>query len=529
MSDESGTKARDFTRVLVPSGVLGLGFERDALARAMALRPDIIAIDGGSTDSGPHFLGTARSKYAEAVCRAEWRDLMEARAALDIPLVIGSCGTCGADSQVDAMLDLTRELSAELGQTLRVAVLYSGQSVDTLIEAHDRGEITPLNPDTPLDADTLRACTNIVALAGVEQIQMALDTGADIVLAGRATDTALIAAFPLAQGRHAGAAWHAAKVSECGALCSTHPTSGVVVVDIDNHGFEIVATAEKACCTPRTVAAHMLYENADPFLLHEPGGRLNVTNASYAAVDERRVRVEGAEWQPDQRYTVKLEGARPDGFQTSLLVMLRDPRYVAQAREWTERVAARLDDSVASRLRLTPDQWTLELRLIGVDAVLGELETETSTPHEIGVLALVTADTQATANEIARLADPLLLHCPLTDDEPLPTFAFPYSPASTERGQQYTFCLDHVLALDAPSSAFRLVVHELGAASAGKDDRATIGSTGSTGDTGSMGSTGHTGSPGSTSGTSGTSSTSATEYAENSGNASGKSLQSSAP
>lgn len=45
------------TRVLVPSGVLGLGFDRAALARGVAMRPDIICIDGGSTDSGPFSLG----------------------------------------------------------------------------------------------------------------------------------------------------------------------------------------------------------------------------------------------------------------------------------------------------------------------------------------------------------------------------------------------------------------------------------------------------------------------------------------
>ena len=46
------------TRVLVPSGVLGLGFDPDALARGVAANPDIIAIYGGSTDSGPFYLGT---------------------------------------------------------------------------------------------------------------------------------------------------------------------------------------------------------------------------------------------------------------------------------------------------------------------------------------------------------------------------------------------------------------------------------------------------------------------------------------
>ena len=39
------------TKVLVPSGVLGLGFDIEALRRGIKHKPDIISIDGGSTDS----------------------------------------------------------------------------------------------------------------------------------------------------------------------------------------------------------------------------------------------------------------------------------------------------------------------------------------------------------------------------------------------------------------------------------------------------------------------------------------------
>ncbi|MDE0113530.1 MAG: hypothetical protein OXN84_14760, partial [Albidovulum sp.] len=66
------------------------------------------------------------------------------------------------------------------------------------------------------------------------------------------------------------------------------------------------------------------------------------------------------------------------------------------------------------------------------------------------------------ATEIARLANPFLLHFPLPDDEQLPTFAFPYSPAETERGPIYEFKLNHVLRLDDPMEAFRLDVLEAG-------------------------------------------------------------------
>ena len=454
------------TRVLVPAGVLGLGFWSEALRRGVAAGCDIICIDGGSTDSGPHSLGTGTSKYSRASCKAEWRMLMQARAESGVPLVIGTAGTSGTDATVDWMYEITRELAAELGQELRVARLYSSQPAERVVEALHAGQVHPLEPAPEIDAARLRAMSNIVALAGVEQIQAALASGADIVIAGRTTDTATVAALPLMRGEHPGACWHGAKIAECGALCSTHPTSGVVRVSFDATGFTVEPMAEAAACTPHSVSAHMLYENTDPFRLLEPGGYLDVTGATYTALDDRRVRVEGSQWVPG-RYTVKLEGARLAGYQTTLLAILRDAHYVAHAREWTERLSAFLRIEIGGRLGLNAAAYTLEFRLIGIDAALGALERRQGSPVEVGVLCLTTAATPDAADEIGRLVNPFLLHFPLTDDEPLPTFAFPYSPAQTNRGALYEFALNHVMELDDPMAAFRLEVSELAHADAG--------------------------------------------------------------
>ena len=134
------------TRVLVPSGVLGLGFDEDALWRGVALCPDIIAIDGGSTDSGPASLGTGTSKYSRASTKSEWRSLMKARAKANVPLVIGTCGTAGTNSNVDWMFEITRELASELGQQLKVARLYSEQPQGRIVQALQNGRLKPLDP-----------------------------------------------------------------------------------------------------------------------------------------------------------------------------------------------------------------------------------------------------------------------------------------------------------------------------------------------------------------------------------------------
>ena len=457
------------TRVLVPSGVLGLGFDREALRRAAAAGPDIICIDGGSTDSGPFYLGAGISKYSDVSVQSEWKELLDARAAAGCPLVLGSAGTCGVDGMVDRMLEMTGCLAEVEGRRLKVATLKSGQSVGIVREALQAGRLAPLagTPDAGIGAEDIVRCTHIVALAGAEQIAAALKTGADVVIAGRATDTAAIAALPLMNGEHAGAAWHGAKIGECGALCSTKPMSGVIGLEFDRSGCTVEPHADGARCTPDSVAAHMLYENADPFILHEPGGHLDTQGAAYDALDGRRVRISGSRWVASDTYGVKLEGARLAGYQTTALAILRDARYVANAKRWLDRLEAFLAREIPARMGLNAHDYTLEFRLIGVDAALGPLEARSSDPVEVGVLAIVTAASQALASEIARLANPFLLHFPLTDEEALPTFAFPYSPAETERGPLYEFALNHVMRLDDPMEAFRLEVTEVGHGPAG--------------------------------------------------------------
>ena len=443
-------------KILVPSGVLGLGFSPDALATGLLQQPDIICIDGGSTDSGPFYLGTATSKYSDAICRTEWKQLMKARDQLKIPLILGSCGTCGTDNMVDHIYDMTIDLAAELGHSLTIARIYAERKNEDICAAYRDGQIQPLAAAPPLNAEKIERFSHIVSLAGVEPLQEALQAGADIILAGRTTDTAVIAALPLMRGMHPGASWHGAKIAECGAFCSNHPATGVILLEVDKDGFTVEPMAAGAVCTPHSVSAHMLYENADPFILHEPGGYLDVREADYTALDERRVRVEGSHWVKTDPYTVKLEAASLAGYQTSMLAVIRDAHYIRNARIWADKLAQICTDKTREALGLHPKDYDLQIRLIGIDAALGKWEQTITTDKaiEIGVLVLITADSQSLATEISRLINPYLLHLPLTDNEDMPTFAFPYSPAHSERGAIYEFGLNHRLVLDSPTDGF---------------------------------------------------------------------------
>jgi hypothetical protein len=206
----------------------------------------------------------------------------------------------------------------------------------------------------------------------------------------------------------------------------------------------------------------MLYENADPFRLIEPTGVLDTSAATYVAVDERSVRVEGSCFENADKPTIKIEGARLSGYETIALVGIRDPKVLTQLDVWVESVRSVLQQRVRDTLGLEADQYALQLRRYGYDAILGNSEPPGPAPNEVCVLFKVRAADQATASAIAKTANPLLLHMPLPGMKHLPSFAFATSPAELDRGAVHEFVLNHVIEVDSGFDLFRTTVTEVG-------------------------------------------------------------------
>jgi hypothetical protein len=456
----TGTTDLATLRVLVPVGMLGGGFPAETITRGIALGAHAIVVDGGSTDSGPYYLGTATAKTTESAVRQDLHILLTAAVEHQIPLIVTSCGTSGTDSGVDWISDIVDAIAAQKRLSFRLATIRSELHPDMIHDALDAGRITALAPSGPLTHNTIIECSHIVGVLGAEPIAAALDAGALVVLTGRATDTAPVAALALRRGLPAGVAWHAAKTTECGGLCTTNPQAGVLV-GIDADGFTIESLDPTSAATPTSVAAHMIYENADPRLMREPSGTLDTTTATYTALDDRRVRVEGSQFHPAEQYTIKLEGAAHTGYETLSLVGIRDPHILAELSSWLHRLNWIIEDRVKALLGLAPADYDLTVRCYGKDAVLGPLEPETGPPREVGVLLKVRAFDQATATAIAKIANPYLLHLPLAGMDHLPSFAFATSPAEIERGASYEFVLNHTVNVSRPDELFRTTISEV--------------------------------------------------------------------
>jgi hypothetical protein len=206
----------------------------------------------------------------------------------------------------------------------------------------------------------------------------------------------------------------------------------------------------------------MLYENADPNTMREPSGILDVTHAEYEPLDDRRVRVQRSAF-VEQPNTMKLEGSGLVGYQSMALAGIRDPEVLADIDLWGRTLRDFVAGKAKELLGLDEDACTIEVRLYGWNAVLGDLDPDPEPPpREVGALLLVTAQDQATATRVVKLANPYLLHMPLPEMQHLPSFAFMASPAEIERGPLYEFLLQHVAHVEAPGELSRTTFEQVG-------------------------------------------------------------------
>ena len=86
---------------------------------------DLIAVDAGSSDPGPYYLGSGQPFVGDAMTRRDLKLLVKAGHDAGVPVVIGSAGGAGGDVHVDRLLGLLREVSDELGLSPRVLAVRS--------------------------------------------------------------------------------------------------------------------------------------------------------------------------------------------------------------------------------------------------------------------------------------------------------------------------------------------------------------------------------------------------------------------
>lgn len=448
-------------RMLSTSGILGYGFPEASLDLGMARGIHMLGVDGGSTDPGPHYLGSGKTLNSARAMRRDIRLMLRAARRAGIPLVIGTCGGAGGSPHLAATAGIVRELAREDGMRLRLATIEAEQDRAALKRAHAEGRMARLTGGPAPDPGAIDRAERVVAMMGPEPFAAALDGGADVVLAGRSSDPAPWAAMAIRAGLPPAPAWYAGKMLECGATPAVPKGHDCLVVDVDGDGVVLEPAAPERRCTPSSVANHSLHENPSPCIHVEPGGILDTTDCRFEAVSDRAVRVSGMTWSP-QPYTVKLEGAELAGYRAITVCGTRDPLLIATIDDFLPRVHD-LVATKAAALGVEPDGYRLIVRRYGIDGVMGPAEPlRDARPHELGFVIEVVAPDQDTADAVLALARVTMLH---TD---FPgrlcregNMAFPYSPSDIACGPVYRFSVFQTMEVDDPLAPFPIHYEDL--------------------------------------------------------------------
>lgn len=436
-------------RVLSPTAILGYGYPYSSFQNGINKRPDVIAVDAGSTDPGPYYLGSGKSFTTKAGVKRDLVPMLQAAEELGIPVIIGTAGGSGAKPHLDWTLNIIDEIFREEGFTLPTTVIPSEIGKEQIYQAMEDGKIKPCGPVSDLTTSAVTEASYVVAQMGVEPFVQALDQGAQLIVAGRAYDPAAFAALPIKLGFPAGLALHMGKILECAAIAAT-PGSGsdCMLGYLRDDCFVLEALNPKRKCTTTSVAAHTLYEKSDPYHLPGPGGTLDLSETSFTELDEGRVRVSGTRFVPTEQYYIKLEGARRVGHRTISIAGIRDPIMIAQ-----------LDDILAEVKNYVADSFSgdyyLHFHCYGKNGVMGELEPVIATAHEIGLVIDVVANSQEEADNICGFARSTLLHYGYPGRKSTAgNLAFPYSPSDFQGGEVYQFSIHHLLPIADPATFF---------------------------------------------------------------------------
>jgi Acyclic terpene utilisation family protein AtuA len=439
-------------RLLGASGQLGYGIPAAAFKAGIERRPDLIGCDMGSIDIGPTYLGKGEMATAPEATRRDLRRVLQAARSLDVPLVIGSAGSAGAGPHLDATLAMLRDIARAGGLRFRMAVMRADIPRPLLLDAVRSGKVTSFDGMPALTEDDVTEAAHIVGQMGMGPFRNALESDVDVIVAGRACDTAIFASLPAVLGFPVGLAMHMAKIVECGSLCCVPGGRDPILAELDHDGFILESMNPERRATPTSVAAHSLYEQSDPFTMQEPDGTLDLTRAHYQAVDDRRARVSGAEWRDTTHPTIKLEGARKIGERAVLLCGSADPRFIDQCKTLLPKVADLVQSLVCEEQQM---DYTLQFRVYGIDGVRMVVPEHEPPPGEVFIMGECIAPTRERASEVVRTCKQFLLHFGYPGRlSTAGNIAFPFTPPEVSLGPAYRFNVYHLLHVDHADALF---------------------------------------------------------------------------
>ncbi len=432
-------------RALAASGQLGYGIPAAAFHAGMQRQPHFVGCDMGSIDVGPYYLGSGRLATSDAITRRDLALVLRGARAQNLPLLIGTAGTSGAAPHLQTTLAMLRDVAREAGLDFKMAVIDADVPRELLLNQHRAGRVRPLGRIAPMDEATISDAAHVVGQMGNEAFIRALQTEPDVIIAGRACDTAVFASIPVMLGYDTALSVHMAKIIECTSICCDPGGRDAMLGTLEADSFVLESMNPERAATPVSVAAHSLYEQADPMTVQEPDGTLDVRDARFEAVDARRTRVSGATWREATQKTVKIEGSQWVAERAVVCAGSCDPRVIANLAQ----IEAGVRKNVAAVLEGSVPAYELEFRVYGTGATQVYPGAKVPAGAEVFFLLECLGPTADAARAVATVAKQYLLHHGFAGR--LSTggnIAFPFTPPELHAGTAYRYSIYHVMDCD---------------------------------------------------------------------------------
>jgi hypothetical protein len=443
--------------ILCPTGHLGFTpLEKASFHAGCELKPDFIIADSGSCDIGPYPLGADSQASPPAWQRHDLEAMLLAARRLGVPMIVGSASDTGTDRGVAQYVSMIEEIAAEHGLSpFRLAAIEAEVKPEALAARLASGLLLAgLDGRADADEALLARTSRAVAVMGAEPIAAALKAGAEVVIAGRASDCALFAAPLLNAGLSPATAYYAGKLMECASFCC-EPFMGKesILGRIREDDIRVTALHPGQRCTPASLASHAMYERRDPFREHVVSGYVDMSACRYEQIDERTTRASGARFVAAPEPMVKIEGAGKVGERRLAIVGMRDPYMIANVDKAIAWARARLAERFGA-----PEEagWQVFYHLYGRDGVMGPMEPcPPAAPHEIGVVVETLCRDGALAEEICALAARNLFYARLPEVKGTAGAAALMSDEVLTGKPGYEWTLNHVMPVKDPCELFR--------------------------------------------------------------------------
>ncbi len=436
-------------KIVALNGLLGYGYSEEALEIAFSEKVDYLGVDAGSTDPGPYYLGSGKSFTDRGAVKRDLELALPKALAQKAPFIIGTAGGAGSERHVRWLKEILLEIAGEKNLQFTLGTVFSDVSKDYVLEKLNAGKIMNMSDEMPLSQKSVEESTTIVSQVGIAPIIALLEKKADVIVCGRACDTAIYAAPCIYNGYGPGLAFHMAKIMECGAMCS-EPVAAADVMQAYMYKdyFELRPANPIRKCTVDRVAAHTLYEQSNPYLIFEPDGVCDLTNSKFQQVDERTVRVAGSVFKEAAEPTLKLEGVKCSGYRTICPATIYDPETIRQF----DNIAKTVMDFVKENTKNTLPQNSYTV----------SFKTNGGAESSLGIIMDIVGQTQQIADTVCALVRSRMLHCDYPGRKSSAgNLAFPFSPSDIHVGAVYEFSVFHLAKVDSLLETSKIELEEV--------------------------------------------------------------------